>query len=276
MAREIMSPGVSQFVVDGYDAVYDALPDSELFSQLWRQHAYGEDFPEEYAHIGFLTVPEAQRVRKSLRIQSGGLLVDIACGAGGPGLWMAAQSGASLVGIDPSAAGLVRARQRARDVGLADNSRFALGTFEATTVPDYEANAVMSIDALQYAPNKRAAFAECFRLMRAGGRLSIIAFEVDPTKVAGIEALGDDPIPNYQPHLEAAGFVVEIYEETTGWHERVHEAFSAIVDAGDALASEMGDQAASAAVAEAVVTLQLWPYPRRVLMAARKPERSAE
>ena len=61
----------------------------------------------------------------------------------------------------------------------------------------------MSVDAFQYAPDKRAALAEFFRILRPGGRVSIIAFEVDPAKVAGVPVIGADPIPDYRPLLEA-------------------------------------------------------------------------
>ena len=55
-----------------------------------------------------------------LQIRHGEVLADLACGAGGPSLWMAAQSGASLIGIDPSPAGLrlhehARVRRALRD-----------------------------------------------------------------------------------------------------------------------------------------------------------------
>src|SRR5262249_15186937 len=54
-------------------------------------------------------------------------------------------------GVDPSAAGLAAARQRAAGVGLADRARFQHGTFEHTNLAEDTADAVMSIDALQYA-----------------------------------------------------------------------------------------------------------------------------
>jgi ubiquinone/menaquinone biosynthesis C-methylase UbiE len=73
-------------------------------------NAYGGDFPEQFAHIGFLTAGEARRLRELLQIRPGEALADLACGAGGPGLWMARESGAFLTGIDPSAAGLAAAR----------------------------------------------------------------------------------------------------------------------------------------------------------------------
>jgi hypothetical protein len=43
------------------------------------------------------------------------------------------------------------------------------------------------------------------------------------------------------------------------------------VNAADVLAAEMGEQATASAVAEATITLELRPYPRRVLMAAALP-----
>jgi 2-polyprenyl-3-methyl-5-hydroxy-6-metoxy-1,4-benzoquinol methylase len=110
---DVVGNGVFRAVLEGYDAVYDALPRGDTFNRLWRMNAYHGDFPEQFAHIGFLTVEEAQRLHGMLHIRPGEVLVDLACGAGGPGLWMARESGASLIGIDPSAAGLAAARQRA-------------------------------------------------------------------------------------------------------------------------------------------------------------------
>jgi SAM-dependent methyltransferase len=271
LTDDVTGTGVFRVVLDGYDAVYDALPRAETFNRLWRTNAYGGDFPREFAHIGFLTVAEARRMRELLHIGPGDVLADLACGAGGPGLWMAKHSGAALIGADPSAAGLLAARTRARAAGLADRSRFHQGTFEQTNLPDGAVDAAMSVDAFQYAPDKRAALAEFIRILRPGGRVSIIAFEVDPAKVTGVPVLGADPIPDYVPLLEAAGFDVEAYEETPGWRERVNAAFGAIVDASDMLTAEMGERAAAGAVAEAMLTVQMQPYPRRVLAAARRP-----
>jgi SAM-dependent methyltransferase len=271
LTDDVTDTGVFQVVLDGYDSIYDALPRGETFNRLWRANAYGGEFPEEFAHIGFFTVAEAQRMRELLQLGTGDVFADLACGAGGPGLWMAKQSGASLIGADPSAAGLSAARTRARAVGLADRSRFQQGSFEQTNLPDGAVDAAMSVDAFQYAPDKRAALAEFFRILRPGGRVSIIAFEVDPAKVAGVPVIGVDPVPDYVPLFEAAGFDVEAYEETPGWRERVSAAFGAIVDASDTLTAEMGAPAASGAIAEAMLTVQLQPYPRRVLAVARRP-----
>ena len=57
---DVTDSGVFQAVLDGYDAVYDALPNSRVFTEIWGTNAYGADFPDDFAHIGFLTVDEVR------------------------------------------------------------------------------------------------------------------------------------------------------------------------------------------------------------------------
>ena len=235
---DVTGDGVFQVVLDGYGAMYDALPSGELFNRIWRANAYRGEFPIEFAHIGFLTVTEGQRMLGLLQVTPGAVLVDLACGTGGPGLWAAQHTGATLIGIDPASSGVAAARNRAASTGLVQRSRFKQGTFERTGLPDASADAVMSVEAFQYAPNKRAALDEFLRILRPGGRIAFICFEVDPAKAAGLPVLGVDPIPDYRPPLEAAGFSVEAYEETPGWQNRVYGVFNAIVEAAGALTAD--------------------------------------
>ena len=271
LTNDVTEAGVFQTVLDAYDAVYEAQARSATFNRIWRTNAYRDDFPADFAHISFLILAEAQRMLDGLQLGDGDVLVDVACGAGGPGLWAAQQSGASLIGIDPSGAGLAAARERARRVGLDGRSRFVQGTFEQTGLSDGSADAAMSVEAFQYAPDKQAALEELFRVLRPGGRLALICFEVDPQKAAGLPVLGVDPVADYVPLLASAGFGVDSYEETPGWEERVYAAFGAIVDANEGLVAEMGERAAAGAVAEAMLTVAMKPYPRRVLAVARRP-----
>ena len=261
--------GVFEEVRDGYEAVYDALAQGATFNRVWRELAYGGEFPAEFAHIGFLTLAEAQRLLGLLAVPRGGVLVDVACGAGGPGLWAAQQAGASLIGVDPAAPGLEAARRRAEGVGLGGGAQFSLGTFERTGLGDGVADAVMTIEAFQYAPDKRAALAELHRILKPGGRLGIVCFEVDPARVEGLPVLGVDPVPDYAPLLRDAGFEIDAYEETPGWAERVYAVFQALIDDADALTAEMGERAAAGVLAEAMLTVATRPYPRRVLVVGR-------
>jgi SAM-dependent methyltransferase len=269
---EITDDGVFKVVADSYEAVYAELTASDTFNRLWRTNAYQNDFPLEFAHIGFLTTREARQVLKTLGLTSESILVDLACGGCGPGLWMAEETGASLVGVDPAAAGLALAAARARQVGLDGRATFRRGTFTATGLANAAADAVISIEAFQYAPDKSAALSEIHRVLCPGGRVALIAFEVDPTRVTDIPVLGVDPVPDYRPLLEAAGFELTAYEETPGWEDRVYGAFQAIVDSAEQLTAEMGEVAAGGAITEATLTLSLRPYPRRVLACALRDD----
>jgi SAM-dependent methyltransferase len=266
----VTDDGVFEVVADGYEAVYKALSASETFNRIWRTRAYNGEFPADYAHIGFLTLDEASTVRDVLALGEDSTLVDLACGSGGPGLWMASQTGASLIGVDPTESGLALARDRAQGVGLGHRAEFRRGTFAHTGVGDSDADGVMSIEAFQYAPDKAAGLAEIRRILRPGGRVAFVAFEVDPAKALGVPVLGVDPVPDYRPLLQGAGLRLDMYDETPSWEERVYGVFQAIVDYADTLTAEMGERAAAAVIAEAMITLSARPYPRRVLAAASR------
>lgn len=124
----------------------------------------------------------------------------------------------------------------------------------------------MSEDAIQYTPDKRAAVAEAARILRPGGRLVFTAFELDPSHVAGLPVLGEDPVDDYRPLLEAGGFSVDEYREVPGWPEPMRTTYQSLLDAGETLVSEMGAVAANALFMELRLTLQQEIYKRRVLV----------
>jgi len=159
---------------------------------------------------------------------------------------------------------------RAGRVGVADRARYRQGTFAATGLAGGAADGALSVDAIQYAPDKIQVFGEARRILRPGGRLAFSAFEVDPGRAGGLPVLGVDPVPDYAPLLEEAGFSIDWYQESDGWAERVAAAFGAVMEAMAALTEEMGQAAASSLGMEAAVTLQVRPYRRRVLAAARR------
>lgn len=266
----VSAGGVFDVVVEGYDAVYAAIGGSATFGKLWAEYAYGGAFPPEFAHISFLTFDELRAMAGYLALGKDAVLADLACGAGGPGLWVATQSGARLIGVDPSSAGLAEARSRAERVGLANRARYQQGTFAATGLADRGADGVLSIDAIQYAPDKSEVFREAHRILRPGGRLTFCAFEVDPGRVGGLPVLGVDPVPDYAPLLDNAGFSIDWYKESKGWADRVNATYGAVMAAMATLTEEMGEAAASSLGMEAAVTLQVRPYRRRVAVAARR------
>ena len=257
-------------VAAGYDAVYRAVPRSPTLWRIWLDHAAGTDFPGEFSHISFVTLAELGALATGLRLGADATVVDLACGMGGPALWVATQFPVRVVGVDASPVAVELATARADRLGLTKRAAFRFGTFAATGLPAGAAGAAFSLDALQYAPSKADAFREIARVLEPGGRMTFTAFEVFPERVADLPVLGDDPVDDYRPILEGAGFEIETYEETQGWTERVTATYEAIVESAAALTAEMGADAFGSLAIEVALTLERKPYRRRVVVTARR------
>jgi SAM-dependent methyltransferase len=267
---DVTRPSDEEVVAAGYDAVYAAMPKSPTLRRVWQEHACGPDFPEEFAHISFITLPELRRVAKELRIGPTSTFVDLGCGTAGPALWVARETGARLTGVDLSSVAASLAAERAAALGLGDRSEFRTGSFANTGLPEASADGAMSEDALQYAPDKRAAFAEAARILRPRGRFVFTAFELAAERVRDLPVLGADPVEDFRPPLTDAGFTVDGYEEVPGWPEPMTSAYSALIEEEGALRAEMGDAPVNALFGELRMTLERRPYRRRVLAVATR------
>src|SRR6266571_7596126 len=230
-------------VAQGYDAVYEAMPRSPTLLRLWRQLVAGPDYPDDFHHISFITLQGLRHLARALALSPGLRFSDVACGLGGPALWIARETGAHLSGVDLSPVAVAQAEKRAQSLGLAATARFSVGSFAHTGLETASMDVAMSVDALQYAPDKAAAVREFARIIRAGGTLAFFAFELDPERARGLPVIGDDPINDYRPLLRDAGFNVRDYDQTPDWHDRLFTAYRAVIEAQDALREEMGEVA---------------------------------
>jgi ubiquinone/menaquinone biosynthesis C-methylase UbiE len=256
-------------VASGYDAFYAAWGRSPTLRRIWRAHVTGPDYPEEFAHISFLPLAQLQALTAGLDLADGQVLVDLACGAGGPGLWAARHSRAWLVGRDLSPVAVERATETARRLGMDGRAQFGQGSFEQTGLASRSADAVMTVDALQYAPDKTTALREIARILRPGGRFAFVAFELDAQRIAALP-LWTDPVGDYRPLLQQTGFEVLSYEQIPHWEDQVTAGFGAVVAQQATLEAELGEAAAAAVVMEASITLELQPYCGHVLAIAQR------
>lgn len=259
---------MDDLVASGYDAFYASWGRSPTLRSIWREKVTGPDFPDQFAHISFLRLAELRALCDGLRLADNCVLVDFACGAGGPGLWAAQSYGTRLIGIDVSAVAVERAADNAAGLGLAALASFRQGSFERTGLDQASADAAMSVDALQYAPNKARALAEMARVLRLGGILGFVAFELDADRVNGLPIWNDDPVSDYRPLLEQAGFELLEYRQLPGWRDQLTAAFDAIIAERDVLTAELGGSAAEALVLEASITVETRPYIGHVLALA--------
>jgi arsenite methyltransferase len=108
------------------------------------------------------------------RLRPGEVVVEVGSGAGLDALIAARQVGplGRVIGVDMTSAMLEKARQNAALVGVA-NAEFREGLAESLPVPDGSADVVTSNGVLNLCPDKDAAYAELFRVLKPGGRLQI-------------------------------------------------------------------------------------------------------
>jgi ubiquinone/menaquinone biosynthesis C-methylase UbiE len=245
-------------------------PASAVRARIWRQ-VYGPEYPGWADPFSYLSLTELRRFARELGVGSGQTLVDAGCGRGGPGLWVAAVTGAQLVGIDVDDAALAAARQRADQVGMASRATFHHASFDNTGLPSNYAHAVMSIDALLFAPSKRAATAELARILIPGGRLVATSWDYH-TQPAGRPA----QVADHRPLLDQAGFDVTGYEETHAWRNRQEQTGRALLAAASELAAETGEHLAERRARIAEMNTALACVTRRVFMTAkRRPQLSS-
>jgi ubiquinone/menaquinone biosynthesis C-methylase UbiE len=205
-----------------------------------RREVYGDDYADEADPSSpGLTLTELRRIARELRVGPGATIVDLGCGRGGPGLWLARETGAALVGIDIVSLAVDLATARAREFGLQERARFQLGDMAATGLPDAAFDGAISVVALLMVSDKAAAVREAARILRSGARFVFTTLEGTGLTRAGVAEVSD-----HRPLLEAAGFTVEVYEEIPEWRGRIREVMERIRASEAALTQELGEEAA--------------------------------
>ena len=210
-------------------------PESAVQARIWAD-VLGDEYPAELAPYSYTTRSELRLMAGALAVGSGDVLVDIGCGRGGPGLWIAAMTGSRYVGVDIAVSALVAVTRRAEQLGLSSQVRTVAASFDALPLDDGEAGAVMSIDALLFAPDKRAAATEMARVLRPGGRLVATTWDYHAQPVGRPPQVSD-----HRPLLADVGLDVEVYDETADWSQRQRAISERLLASVDELAIESGE-----------------------------------
>lgn len=246
-----------------FTAVFEA-PSSTVDARIWGE-VYGEDYPAELEPYSFTTRSELRRIVTDLGLAPGDLLVDVGCGRGGPGLWVASTSGASLLGVDISPTALDAARDRAAALGLDSSATYAEGSYESIPLDAGAARGVLGVDSLLFAPDKAAALEEIARVLAPGGRFVATTWDYHTQPVNRPPQVDD-----HRPLLIDAGFTVLAYDETPRWLENHRQLNTLLMAAVDELAEESGEdpEEIRAGLEEMAATVDVML--RRVLIVAEK------
>jgi SAM-dependent methyltransferase len=242
-----------------FDHWYADMADCPVKDQIEQRHL---GLPPHLLSTSLLTWDGLAEVTEQLRLPPGGTLVDLACGRGGYGLEIAARTGARLTGVDFSAEALRQASELARRLGR--EAEFSVGDLAATGRGSGSADAVLCVDAIQFAEDPDAAYRELRRILVSGGRAVLTCWEaVDradervPARLRKV-ALGAG--------LTAAGFTDVQVQERPRWRaaERAMWTEAAALDPGE-------DPALQSLHEEGVRSLETFSLLRRVLGTATAP-----
>lgn len=132
---------------------------------------------EELAHVPRVAVEGALGVGNHLRharIEPGETVLDLGCGAGIDSILAAYRTGPTgrVIALDFLPEMLERTAQAAAEAGL-DNVEPLEGDMEAIPLPDASVDHIISNGVINLAPRKARVLAECARVLRPGGKLTV-------------------------------------------------------------------------------------------------------
>jgi SAM-dependent methyltransferase len=168
---------VTNAPVNLYDHAYgDYASDAEA---AVRRETYGEDLGQ----TSWLTAPEWLGFADQLQITASSDVLDVGCGSGGPGVYLALERGCRLTGVDLNEHGVRNANALAKARGVADRVQFqVVDASKPLPFADARFDAVASNDAMCHIRDRANVLRDWHRVLRPGGR----ALFTDALVISGI------------------------------------------------------------------------------------------
>ncbi len=148
-----------------FDGLYSALAASSSHARIGRE-ALGDAF---VGQLGYAGDGELRRLAEVAGVGRGKRVLDLCCGSGGVAAWYARRTGAEVLGVDCSVAGL-RLGVRALDGPL--SAGFVVGDVRQLPIASHSVDAIVCLDGFgaDFAPLA----AEAARVLRPGGGLALL------------------------------------------------------------------------------------------------------
>ena len=260
---------LSRHLAQPFNELHAVYPQSPTLRHIYRE-TWKEEYPEELNPINRLTWTDLRNIRRSLQIGVGQTFLDIACGQGGIGLWIAHETGASLVGFDLSPVAIAAATERAHALNLGHRARFAIADALATGWDSAQFDGAICVDSFANFVNKAMAAAEIARLLRPHARFVFTADDYTaPPQLGKFGSL----VPQLSDHrrlLEKADFVVLSYEAIST-HKSFHQIlYQKMLACQDTLFAEMGQTMGKNLITQVQKELENSHLLQRSLVVAQK------
>ena len=109
---------------------------------------------------------------RGARLGPGSRVVDLGCGTGSHAFLVAARTGASVTGVEPSAGMLGKAKEKTPGSGLGGMAWFQ-GSADSIPLADASADLVYMTDVVHHVPDLEPMFREISRVLAPGGLVAI-------------------------------------------------------------------------------------------------------
>lgn len=172
-----------------------------------------------------------QRMARDLNIKKEDRVLDIGCGRGRIASHVASYTGAHVTGMNIDTNQLECAKRFAKGKGLSEQTHFQIGDLNHLPLPfaDGSLDAVYQVQVFSYAKDLEKLFADIYRILKPGGRVSCLDwFRLDKYDANNPEhtdlmrrikpligAIGTPAIEDFTRAMEKAGFKVIINENAS-------------------------------------------------------------
>src|SRR6185295_3270756 len=148
---------------------------SKIYLEIWG------NYDNLSLHLGYYENEEVQSHDQSIikmnryianlvQIKESDLILDAGCGIGGSSIWFAENYRARIIGISLSEKEVNAAKKFAKEKFI-EKIEFKVMDYHKTNFPSSTFDAVLAIESACYSIKKGKFLDECFRLLKAGGKI---------------------------------------------------------------------------------------------------------
>lgn len=152
--------------VNLYDNVYGDF--GSAAEAAVRHETYGEDIGQS----SWMTVTEWRRFAEYLQVGAHSHVLEVGSGSGGPAVYLAAETGCRIAGVDINERGIQNGERLAAIRGLADRVNFQrIDASQRLPFSNATFSAVISNDAICHLADRLGVLREWYRVVRPQGRI---------------------------------------------------------------------------------------------------------